>query len=190
MGPRLLVADCEDSFVQTLARYAREHGARTRVVRADTLQVADAVAGAPDGVILSPGPGRPEAAGDLAALIRAMPQTPILGVCLGHQALCEAYGGATGRSPEPMHGRASLVTHDGSALYAGLASPFRAARYHSLIGAPGADMRADAWSNGLVMGARHADNPHHGVQFHPESLLTEGGHRMIGNFVRMCGGPS
>ena len=186
---RLLVIDCEDSFVQTLARYAREHGAETRVVRADALSAGEAAAMAPGGVIVSPGPGRPGGAGVAVALFGAMPTTPILGVCLGHQALCEAYGGATAVSPGPMHGRASPVRHDGSALYEGLASPFRAARYHSLIGAPAGPLIADAWTEGdggdLVMGARHPARPHHGVQFHPESLLTEGGHQLIGNFVRL-----
>ena len=184
---RLLVLDCEDSFVHTLARYAREHGAETRVVRADAVTVEEVAASQPDGVVISPGPGRPEGAGIAVALVRALPETPILGVCLGHQALCEAYGGATTLSPEPMHGRASAVTHDGSALYAGLPSPFRAARYHSLLGAPEPPLVPDAWSGPLVMGVRHAGRPHHGVQFHPESLLTEGGHRLVGNFVAMCG---
>ena len=184
MSPRILVVDCEDSFVQTLARYAREHGAKTVVVRADALDVG--ALAAPDAVILSPGPGRPADVPAAAAVVRALPHTPILGVCLGHQVLCEAYGGATEASLDPMHGRASPVTHDGSTLYAGLPNPFRAARYHSLIGVPGPTLLADAWSDGLVMGARHPDRPHHGVQFHPESLLTEGGHRMIGNFVAMA----
>lgn len=185
---RLLVLDCEDSFVQTLARYAREHGARTEVVRADAVTVEGVLADRPDGVVISPGPGRPTGAGIAVPLVRALGSTPVLGVCLGHQAICEAYGGATAVSPEPMHGRASAVTHDGSALYAGLPSPFLAARYHSLLGAPEEPLVVNAWSGGLAMGVRHASRPHHGVQFHPESLLTEGGHRLVRNFVRMCGG--
>lgn len=184
----LLVLDCEDSFVQTLARYAREHGAHTRVVRADAITVEAVLADPPDGVVVSPGPGRPAGAGIAVALVRALPATPVLGVCLGHQAICEAYGGATRLSPEPMHGRASAVTHDGSALYEGLPSPFRAARYHSLLGAPEPPLVVTARSGPLVMGVRHASRPHHGVQFHPESLLTEGGHRLVGNFVAMCEG--
>lgn len=186
MSPRLLVLDCEDSFVQTLARYAREAGARTRLVRADAITLAEAQAWGPDGILISPGPGRPSRAGIAVAVFGALPDTPILGVCLGHQALCEAYGGATIRSPSVMHGQASAVIHDGSALYDGIASPFAAGRYHSLLGEPAGPLVETAWSGGLVMGARHADRPHHGVQFHPESLLTEGGHRMIENFVGMC----
>ena len=186
-APRLLVLDCRDSFVETLARYARLAGAATEVVRCDALSVAEAVSGGYDGVVLSPGPGRPEGAGIALGLIAALPTTPILGVCLGHQALAEAYGGAVVRT-EPRHGRACAVTHDGSALYAGLPSPFQAGRYHSLIAGAAPDLIADAWTDDgaggtLLMGFRHRTRPHHGVQFHPESLLTEGGERMIANFV-------
>ena len=191
MRPRVLVVDCEDSFVHTLARYAREHGAETRVVRAREVDVGAVRDARPGGVILSPGPGRPADVEVVGALVLALPDTPVLGVCLGHLVLCEAYGGRTVPSPEPMHGRASPVRHDGGPLYEGLPSPFAAARYHSLIGAPADDLVPDAWTaEGLVMGARHRHRPHHGVQFHPESLLTEGGHRMVGNFVAMTREPT
>lgn len=183
MRPFVLVLDLRDSFVETLARYAREAGAETRVVRCDALSVAEAVTLEPDGVILSPGPGRPVGAGIALGLIGALPATPILGVCLGHQAIAEAYGGRTVSSPEPMHGRSSLVRHEGDPLFAGVASPFPAARYHSLLAEPGPVLREVAWSDGLCMAARHPERPHVGVQFHPESLLTEGGHAMIENFV-------
>ena len=187
--PSLLVLDCYDSFVETLARYAREAGAATRVVRCDALSVREARGLRPGGVILSPGPGRPESAGIAVPLVRALPRTPILGVCLGHQAIACAYGGETVRT-EPRHGRPCAVTHDGSALYEGLPSPFQAGRYHSLIARPGPDLAPNAWTDDgaggeLLMGFRHRSHPHHGVQFHPESLLTEGGARMIGNFVSM-----
>ena len=186
-APRLLVLDCHDSFVETLARYARLAGVTTEVVRCDALSVADAVRWRPDGVILSPGPGRPEDAGIALGLVAALPETPILGVCLGHQVLAQAYGGAVVRT-EPRHGRDCAVTHDGSALYAGLPSPFRAGRYHSLIAGAAPDLIENAWTDDgaggrLLMGIRHRTRPHHGVQFHPESLLTEGGERMIENFA-------
>ena len=184
MTPRLLVLDCYDSFVETLARYAREAGAATEVVRCDVMGVDDAAGF--DGVILSPGPKRPEDAGIALALIGALPDTPILGVCLGHQALAQAYGGATVRAPEPVHGRTLGVTHDGDPLFAGVPSPFLAARYHSLIAAPGPVLRVIASGEGLTMALRHPTRPHWGVQFHPESLLTEGGHRMLENFVGAC----
>jgi anthranilate synthase/aminodeoxychorismate synthase-like glutamine amidotransferase len=179
----ILVLDCRDSFVETLARYAREAGAETRVARCDALSVAEAVAMCPRAVILSPGPGRPREAGIATELFGALPDTPILGVCLGHQALSEAYGGETVASPEPMHGRASLVRHEGDSLFAGVPSPFAAGRYHSLLAGPAAVLREIAWSDGLCMARRHESRPHVGVQFHPESLLTEGGHRVIRNFV-------
>ena len=186
-APRVLVLDCYDSFVETLARYAREAGARTAVARCDAMSVQEAVATRPHGVILSPGPGRPEDAGIALGLVAAMPDTPILGVCLGHQVIAQRYGGAVTRT-EPRHGRPCLVRHDGSVLYAGLPSPFRAGRYHSLLAGAGPDLVPDAWTDDgrggtLLMGLRHRARPHHGVQFHPESLLTEGGERMIANFV-------
>ncbi|MBB4657746.1 anthranilate synthase component II [Parvularcula dongshanensis] len=187
----ILLLDCRDSFVETLARYAREAGAETRVVRADAITLDEARALRPEGVILSPGPKRPADAGIALPLIAALPDTPILGVCLGHQAIAEAYGGRTVVSSEPVHGRASLVRHEGDPLFAGVPSPFAAARYHSLIGVAGPALREVAWTqDGLPMAFRHESRPHVGVQFHPESLLTEGGHCMIENFVATTRGPA
>ena len=185
--PRLLILDCLDTFVETLARYARLAGAETAVVRCDAVTVREAAGF--DGVILSPGPGRPEDAGVALDLVAALPETPIFGVCLGHQVIAQAYGGAVVRTA-PRHGRDCAVRHDGSALYAGIPSPFRAGRYHSLIAGAGPDLVETAWTDDgaggeLVMGLAHRENPHHGVQFHPESLLTEGGERMVANFVGM-----
>ena len=181
-GP-ILVLDCYDSFVHTLARYAREAGAETVVVRQDAIDVAEAARFA--GILLSPGPGRPEDAGIAVPLVRAATDTPILGVCLGHQAVALAYGGAVVRT-EPMHGRACAVRHDGSALFTGLPNPFAAARYHSLLAEPGPILRVTARTDdarAVPMAVSHPDRPHYGVQFHPESLLTEGGARLVRNFV-------
>ncbi len=191
----ILVIDNYDSFVETLARYAREAGATTRVVRNDALSVEDALALRPMAIILSPGPGRPPEAGICLDLINAAPYIPILGVCLGHQALAEAYGGQTIPSPEPMHGRPSPIRHGGDALFDGVPSPFEAGRYHSLLGqAPvRGPIETIAWaeSNEIPMAFRHRNNPHWGVQFHPESLLTPHGRRVLENFLAQAlkGGP-
>ncbi|WP_031554310.1 anthranilate synthase component II [Parvularcula oceani] len=181
----ILVLDCHDSFVQTLARYLREAGEETMVVRCDALSVEEALSLRPSGILLSPGPYRPGRAGIALPLIGAAGGIPLLGVCLGHQAICEAYGGRTVLSPEPMHGRATPVRHRGDPVFAGVPNPFSAARYHALLGEPGPALEVIAESDGLPMAVRHRERPHIGLQFHPESLLTEGGHAIMTNFAAM-----
>ncbi|MEM9234501.1 MAG: aminodeoxychorismate/anthranilate synthase component II [Pseudomonadota bacterium] len=184
----ILLVDHFDSFVETLARYVREAEAGTEVVRVDHIDPASVAAMMPLGIILSPGPGRPADTPQTPALFDAFPDTPILGVCLGHQALCEAYGGRTVLAPEPMHGRASSIHHEGDALFDGIQSPFSAGRYHSLLGEiqPDGDLYPTAWeADGMLMAARHRCRPHYGVQFHPESLLTPDGRRIMQNFVAL-----
>ncbi len=188
----ILVIDNYDSFVQNLARYVREAGAATRVVRNDAATVSDCLADAPSGVILSPGPKTPREAGLCLDLIAALPATtPLLGVCLGHQCLVEAFGGATIRARDPLHGEASQIFHTGAALFAGVQSPTFAGRYHSLIAEPPPDapLVKTAWTvDGALMGVTHIERPWHGVQFHPESVLTPDGRTMISNFLTMCEG--
>ncbi len=183
----ILVLDNRDSFVHNLARYVRLAGARTEVIRSTELTVARVLAEAPTGVVLSPGPGRPEDAGICIDLIRAAPELPIYGVCLGHQCLAEAYGGRTVRSGDPTHGRASALVHDGDEMFAGVPREFAAGRYHSLTVEPGAGLVVTARTlGGEVMAMRHRRAPHWGVQFHPESLLTPEGQVMVDTFVRLC----
>lgn len=184
----ILVIDNYDSFVETLARYVREAGHPTRVVRNDGL-CADAIARlAPRGVLLSPGPYGPAEAGVCLDLPAALPATPMLGVCLGHLAIAEAYGSRTVRARTPMHGRASPVVHDGSDLFASVPSPFSAGRYHALVSdIEGTGLLPSAWSEtGELMAFRHPSRPHLGVQFHPESILTPHGRTLLGNFLRLC----
>ncbi|NHK27973.1 aminodeoxychorismate/anthranilate synthase component II [Parvularcula flava] len=189
----ILVIDNYDSFVHNLARYVRETGEETVVWRNDERSVADCLVLSPSGIILSPGPGRPDDAGICKALIAAAPAIPILGVCLGHQALAEVYGGATVPSREPMHGRTNVIEHDGTGVFAGLPSPLTVGRYHSLsvdiIDATDLIIQARA-GDGDIMAMRHRDRPHHGVQFHPESLLTPEGRAMIEAFVAMAAASS
>ena len=184
----ILVLDNRDSFVQNLARYVRLAGALTHVVRSTEVTVAEVLAKAPLGVVLSPGPKRPEDAGICVELIRAAPQLPMYGVCLGHQCLADAYGGRTVRSGEPTHGRASTLSHDGDVMFAGVPARFDVGRYHSLtIELPADGMVVTARTDrGEVMAVRHERHPHWGVQFHPESLLTTHGQRMVDNFVALC----
>ncbi|MEO1658597.1 MAG: aminodeoxychorismate/anthranilate synthase component II [Pseudomonadota bacterium] len=186
----ILIVDNYDSFVETLARYVREAGQETRVVRNDTLSTAEIVALAPRGVVMSPGPYTPDQAGVCRSLPAALPGTPILGVCLGHLAIAEAYGGATVSADTPIHGRATPLTHDRSALFEGVPSPFDAGRYHALLAdITSTDLIPSAWSNdGELMAFRHADRPHLGVQFHPESLLTQGGRMIMANFLALTEG--
>ena len=189
----ILVIDNYDSFTFNLVHYLRELGAETRVLRNDALTAADAIAMAPQAVLLSPGPCTPNEAGiclDLIAAATAV-RLPLLGVCLGHQALGQAFGGRVVRAPQVMHGKTSAMTHDGTGVFSGLPTPFEATRYHSLIVAD-ADLpdcfAVNARSpDGLIMGMRHRELPFHGVQFHPESIATEHGHALIANFLTLAG---
>jgi len=185
----ILVVDNYDSFVHNLARHVRLAGAETRVLRNDALDLVAIEREPPAGVVLSPGPGRPAGAGASLDLLSVLPaQTPALGVCLGCQCLAEAFGGRTVRARRPMHGRASAIRHDGRGLFAGLPETFEAGRYHSLCVEIPEDgpLQACAWSpEGEVMGLRHRTRPLHGVQFHPESLLTPTGRAMVSAFVRL-----
>jgi len=188
---RILVIDNYDSFVYTIVGYLEQLGAECTVVRNDAVEAR--AAADHDGVLVSPGPGTPEGAGISMDVIRecARTGTPMFGVCLGHQALGAVMGATVGRAPELLHGKTSLVHHDGTGVLEGLPSPFTATRYHSLTIDPAtlpAELVATGHTDsGLVMAVRHRDLPLHGVQFHPESVLTEGGHRMLANFLAMCG---
>ena len=186
----ILIIDNYDSFVNNLARYVREAGHETTLLRNDAVDVDACLALKPDGVIISPGPKTPAQSGVSIDLMRRLDaQTPLFGVCLGHQGLVEVFGGETRRAAFPLHGEASEVRHDGSDLFKGVPSPMLAGRYHSLIAAPkaGGPLRETAWSgDGELMGVAHEDRPWFGVQFHPESLLTPHGRRIIGNFLSFC----
>jgi anthranilate synthase component 2/para-aminobenzoate synthetase component 2 len=184
----ILVVDNYDSFVHNLARYLVELGEECRVVRNDALTVAEALATAPSGVVLSPGPCGPERAGISVSLAAAAPAAgiPVLGVCLGHQAVAAAYGGRIRRARRPTHGSAARIAHDGSGLFTGIDSPFPGGLYHSLAVEvePGAALAASAWDDaGEVMAVRHRSLPAWGVQFHPESVLTPDGYRLLANFL-------
>ncbi|MDX5380093.1 MAG: gamma-glutamyl-gamma-aminobutyrate hydrolase family protein [Actinomycetes bacterium] len=186
---RILVVDNYDSFVHTIVGYLQQLGAETVVVRNDA--VPESLDGF-DGVLISPGPGTPKEAGASIEVIEkcAERRLPMFGVCLGHQALGEVFGGLVTHAPELMHGKTSMVEHDGTGVFAGLPSPLRATRYHSLAVEPGTfseELVPNAYVGGLVMGLHHRDLPLHAVQFHPESVLTEGGHRMLANWLVICG---
>ncbi|WP_091228430.1 aminodeoxychorismate/anthranilate synthase component II [Microbacterium sp. 3J1] len=192
---RVLVVDNHDSFVHTLVGYLRELGADVSMIEADAVGHAELVSllSGVDGVMISPGPGTPTDAGSSIAAVRtaALLRRPLLGVCLGHQAIGEAFGAPVSEAPELMHGMTSRVEHDGSALFAGIPSPFDVGRYHSLAiagSALPADVVVTARSEtGTVMALAHAELPILGVQFHPESVLTEGGYRLLANWLAMCG---
>jgi para-aminobenzoate synthetase component II len=192
---RILVVDNYDSFVYTLVGYLQQLGAETTVVRNDDVTLAEAVelAAARDGVLVSPGPGNPGEAGVCIKLIRWCGEhgKPMLGVCLGHQALAEAYGGTVTHAPELMHGKTSQVTHHGEQVFAGVPSPFTATRYHSLAAVREtipAELEVTAeTAGGVIMGLQHRTAPLWGVQFHPESVLTEGGYLMLGNWLESLG---
>lgn len=187
----IVLVDHFDSFVETLARYFREQGEMTKVIRVDRLDTADLKAISPRAIVLSPGPGRPQDTPQTVALFEQFPDCAVLGVCLGHQALCEAYGGQTIKAKAPMHGRASPIYHEKHLLFTDIPSPFMAGKYHSLIGnlPDVSDLVPIAWDDGgELMAAAHRSRPHFGVQFHPESLLTPAGRQLISNFLVSCGG--
>ena len=193
-GPRVLLVDNYDSFTYNLYQYLCELGASVTVVRNDAITVDEARSLAPDFLVVSPGPGVPRDAGVSIDLIRALgPSTPVLGVCLGHQAIAEAFGGVITRAPELMHGKASRIHHTGEGVFEGLPNPFSAIRYHSLCAAPEAVpdcLEVTAHSDsGVVMGVRHREYPVWGVQFHPESILTEHGKDLLRNFLAMNTAP-
>jgi para-aminobenzoate synthetase component II len=192
---KILVVDNYDSFVYTLVGYLQELGAETTVVRNDDVTLAEAMemAETRDGVLISPGPGSPSEAGVCIELIRWCGEKtkPMFGVCLGHQALAEAYGGTVTHAPELMHGKTSLVQHDGASVFAGLPSPVTATRYHSLAAVRDTipeilEITAET-ASGVIMGLQHRTAPLCGVQFHPESVLTEGGYQMLGNWLESLG---
>ena len=193
---RILVIDNYDSFVYTIVGYLNQLGAETVVVRNDAVPPVGERAGF-DGVLVSPGPGNPGEAGESLQVIRdcAESATPMLGVCLGHQALGEVYGGVVTHAPELMHGKTSQIEHKGEGVLAGLPDPFTATRYHSLAVVNDTvsdelEITATVASSagpGIIMGLQHRTLPLYGVQFHPESVLTEGGHRLLANWLEICG---
>jgi anthranilate synthase component 2 len=185
-----LLIDNYDSFTYNLWHYLGELGAEVMVKRNDALSVADALALAPQGIVLSPGPSDPDRAGICLELVRRAGSVPILGVCLGHQAIGQACGGRIVRAPVPMHGKLSAIHHDATSVFAGLDNPFAATRYHSLIverASLPAALRVTAWTeDGIVMGVAHRERPLHGVQFHPESIASACGHALLKNFLALA----
>ena len=185
----LLLIDNYDSFTYNLAHRLGELGASVKVVRNDAATVGDIERLAPARIVISPGPGRPESAGiTVEVLKRFADRVPLLGVCLGHQALAVAFGGRVDRASAPMHGKVSMVTHEGTHLFAGMTEPIEAGRYHSLVIARDAvppDFIVSAWAadDQTIMGVRHRTRPVYGVQFHPESVLTPVGYRVLQNFL-------
>ncbi len=186
------VVDNYDSFTYNLVQMLAEQGAEVEVARNDALSVDELLARRPAAVVLSPGPGRPEQAGICVELLQRRARLPVLGVCLGHQALGLAFGASVRRAPRLMHGKASAVRHGGAGLLAGLPDPFPAARYHSLeVGEETlpAELEPLAWAeDGVLMAMRHRELPYFGVQFHPESVLTEVGPHLLANFLAAAGG--
>ena len=185
----VLVIDNYDSFTYNLVQYLGELGADIRVRRNNEVSLDEVAAMQPDQILISPGPGRPENAGVTMDVIRKFgPTTPLLGVCLGHQAIGMVYGGVVCRAAAPMHGKTSTVEHDGKGVFAGITAPIQAGRYHSLVIASDSvpaelEVTARTTEDGTIMGVRHRRYPVHGVQFHPESVLTDEGKRMLRNFL-------
>jgi para-aminobenzoate synthetase component 2 len=191
MATRILVVDNYDSFVFNIVQYLAQLGAECTVLRNDALSVD--VADAFDGVLISPGPGTPEEAGVSVELVKHCAKTkkPLLGVCLGHQAIAVAFGATVSRAPELLHGKTSLIHHHGQGVLKGLPEPFTATRYHSLAvekeSLPAELEITGSTEAGIVMAIKHKVLPIEGVQFHPESVLTEGGHRLLANWLTQCG---
>src|SRR5689334_13309122 len=189
----VLVIDNYDSFTYNLVQYLGELGADVQVMRNDAVTVSDVALAKADRIVISPGPGRPEQAGVAMEVIRALGEgTPILGVCLGHQAIGAVFGGDVVRAGVLMHGKTSTIEHDGRGVFRGIAGPFQASRYHSLVVAeaslPAAlEVTARTREDGNIMGLRHRTWPVYGVQFHPESILTGEGKTILGNFLRCSG---
>jgi anthranilate synthase component II len=188
----ILVVDHQDSFVYNLVQVVASTGRQVEVIGSESASAAELAARQPDAVILSPGPGRPERAGCFVALIRALPDDiPLLGVCLGHQALATAFGAKVVRAPVPVHGKTTPVYHDGKGIFAGLASPLEGGRYHSLVversSLPEELAVTAETEDGLVMGMEHRRLPRFGVQFHPESILTPEGPAIISRFLDLVG---
>ncbi|MCP4435178.1 MAG: aminodeoxychorismate/anthranilate synthase component II [Actinomycetia bacterium] len=191
MGSRILVIDNYDSFVYNLVQYIGELGGDPTVARHDELDLAGVESIKPDGILISPGPGTPVDAGLSNDVITTWGQrVPVFGVCLGQQCIGEAFGGSVVRAPEVVHGKTSLIRHDGEGVFEGLPDPLEATRYHSLIvdrnSVPDVLEITASTHDGLVMGLRHRELPIEGVQFHPESVLTAGGHDLVANFLRSC----
>jgi anthranilate synthase/aminodeoxychorismate synthase-like glutamine amidotransferase len=188
----ILLIDNYDSFAHNLARYFERLGQQVCVVRNDAIDAAGVRETRPAAIVLSPGPCAPRQAGSSLDIVRALhAEVPMLGVCLGHQIIAEALGGQIRRAALPVHGQASLIRHEGNGLFDGLPSPLRVARYHSLVAEPESlpkDLRPTAWTDdGIVMAFEHKSYPVFGVQFHPESVLTEGGYEILTNFLRAAG---
>jgi anthranilate synthase/aminodeoxychorismate synthase-like glutamine amidotransferase len=185
----VLVIDNYDSFTYNLVQYLGELGAEVRVRRNDQVTIGEIETMAPDQLLISPGPGRPEDAGISMDVIRRFgPSTPVLGVCLGHQAIGVVYGGLVCRANAPMHGKTSTVVHDGKGVFSGIGAPFPAGRYHSLVIShdqlpPALEVAARTQDDSTIMAVRHVAYPVHGVQFHPESVLTDEGRKILRNFL-------
>ncbi|MDE2166626.1 MAG: aminodeoxychorismate/anthranilate synthase component II [Alphaproteobacteria bacterium] len=189
-----LLIDNYDSFTYNLWHYLGELGAEVVVKRNDTLSVSDALALKPQGIVISPGPSDPDHAGICLELIAKAGRVPVLGVCLGHQAIGQVFGGKVVRAQVPMHGKLSEIRHAGSGVFEGLPNPFHATRYHSLIveraSLPSVLTVTAETLDGIIMGLQHRDRPVHGVQFHPESIASEGGHRLLKNFLALAAAES
>ncbi|MBW3601215.1 MAG: aminodeoxychorismate/anthranilate synthase component II [Actinobacteria bacterium] len=198
-APRVFLVDNYDSFAYNLAQALGELGARVDVARNDAFTIAELRADPPDAIVVSPGPGAPRDAGLSNEVVRAFAgRRPVLGVCLGHQCIGEVYGATVVRAPELVHGKTSAINHDGAGVFAGLARPFDATRYHSLVvdaATVPAALEVTAWTAGprpggrLIMGLRHRELPLEGVQFHPESILTSVGARLLDNFLSLVTSP-